>query len=152
MILIDPFSWNRAVCTVLGLMILTGTLMGRMYLVNWLRTRESIVVQRTAALDEPEQREDTGQEGLEKDWEERLKERKKELRQISHQILHLQERGAHLAVEVEEKKIQIENLQEEIRELSCPNQEEEACDMEISGLKLALTVLTEEESIRHVGD
>ena len=30
--------------------------------------------------------------------------------------------------------------------------EEESCDMEISGLKLALTVLTEEESIRHVGD
>ena len=29
LILIDPFSWNRAVCTVLGLVILTGTLMGR---------------------------------------------------------------------------------------------------------------------------
>ena len=152
LVLIDPFSWNRVVCTVLGLVILTGTLMGRMYLVNWLRTRESIVVQRTAARDEPEQREDAEQEGLEKDWEERLKERKKELRQISHQILRLQERGAHLAVEVEEKKIQTENLQEEIRELSCPTQEEESCDMEISGLKLALTVLTEEESIRHVGD
>jgi len=46
----------------------------------------------------------------------------------------------------------IENLQEEIRELSCTTWEEESCDMEISGLKLALTVLTEEESIRHVGD
>ena len=87
-----------------------------------------------------------------KDWEERLKERKKELRQISHQILRLQERGVHLATEAEEKKIQTENLQEEIRELSCPTWEEESCDMEISGLKLALTVLTEEESIRHVGD
>ena len=152
LVLIDPFSWNRVVCTVLGLVILTGTLMGRMYLVNWLRTRESMAVQRTAARNEPEQREDTGQEELQKDWEERLKERKKELRQTSHQILRLQERGAHLATEVEEKKIQIENLQEEIRELSCPTQKEESCDMEISGLKLALTVLTEEESIRHVGD
>ena len=152
LILIDPFSWNRAVCTVFGLMILTGTLMGRMYLVNWLRTRDSMVVQRTVVRDEPEQEEDTEQEELQKDWEERLKERKKELRQISHQILRLQERGVHLATEAEEKKIQTENLQEEIRELSCPTWEEESCDMEISGLKLALTVLTEEESIRHVGD
>ncbi len=46
-----------------------------------------------------------------------MKERKKELRETSHQILRLQERGAHLAVELEEKKIQIENLQEEIREI-----------------------------------
>lgn len=152
LILIDPFSWNRAVCTVLGLVILTGTLMGRMYLVNWLRTRDSMVVQRTVVRDEPEQKEDTEQEELQKDWEERLKERKKELRQISHQILRLQERGVHLSTEAEEKKIQTENLQEEIRELSCPTWEEESCDMEISGLKLALTVLTEEESIRHVGD
>ena len=53
LILIDPFSWNRAVCTVLGLVILTGTLMGRMYLVNWLRTRDSMVVQRTVVRDEP---------------------------------------------------------------------------------------------------
>ena len=36
--------------------------------------------------------------------------------------------------------------------MSCPTWEDESCDMEISGLKLALTVLTEEESIRHVGD
>ena len=95
-----------------------------------------MVVQRTVVRDEPEQKEDTEQEELQKDWEERLKERKKELRQISHQILRLQERGVHLA----------------IRELSCPTWEDESCDMEISGLKLALTVLTEEESIRHVGD
>ena len=94
-----------------------------------------MVVQRTVVRDEPEQKEDTEQEELQKDWEERLKERKKELRQISHQILRLQERGVHLATEAEEKKIQTENLQEEI-----------------PGLKLALTVLTEEESIRHVGD
>lgn len=152
LILIDPFSLNRAVCTVLGLVILTGTLMGRMYLINWLRTRESMAVQRTAVRDEPEQEEGTEQEELQKDWEERLKERKKELRQISHQILRLQERGVHLATEAEEKKIQTENLQEEIRELSCPTWEEDSCDMEISGLKLALTVLMEEESIRHVGD
>ena len=147
LVLIDPFSWNRAVCTVLGLVILMVTLMGRMYLVNWLRIRDSMVVQRTVVRDEPEQKEE-----LQKDWEERLKERKKELRQISHQILRLQERGVHLATEAEEKKIQTENLQEEIRELSCTTWEEESCDMEISGLKLALTVLTEEESIRHVGD
>lgn len=75
-----------------------------MYLVNWLRTRDSMVVQRTVVRDEPEQKEDTEQEELQKDWEERLKERKKELRQISHQILRLQERGVHLATEAEEKK------------------------------------------------
>ncbi len=108
-----------------------------------------MVVQRTVVRDEPEQEEDTEQEELQKDWEERLKERKKELRQTSHQILRLQERGAHLAVELEEKKIQIENLQEEIREMASPTLEEEDCDMELSGLKLALTVLTEEETVRH---
>ena len=151
LILVDPFFWNRIVCTVLGLVILTGTLMGRKYLANWLRTRGSMAMQQTIVRDEPEQTTDASEEVSPKDWEERLKERKKELRQISHQILRLQERGAYLAVEVEEKKIQTENLQEEIRELSCPTQEEESCDMEISGLKLALTVLTEEESIRHVG-
>lgn len=92
-----------------------------------------MVVQRTAVRDEPEQKEDTEQEELQKDWEERLKERKKELRQISHQILRLQERGVHLATEAEEKKIQTENLQEEIR--SClVRREEESCDMEISVL------------------
>ena len=53
-----------------------------------------MVVQRTAVRDEPEQEEGTEQEELQKDWEERLKERKKELRQISHQILRLQERGS----------------------------------------------------------
>lgn len=99
---------------------------------------------------EMSERESAGEE-LQKDWEERLKERKKELRETSHQILRLQERGAHLAVELEEKKIQIENLQEEIREMASPTLEEEDCDMELSGLKLAFTVLTEEETVRHAG-
>ena len=95
---------------------------------------------------EMSERESAGEE-LQKDWEERLKE----LRETSHQILRLQERGAHLAVELEEKKIQIENLQEEIREMASPTLEEEDCDMELSGLKLAFTVLTEEETVRHAG-
>ena len=149
--LIDPFSWNRVVCTIVGLVILVGALAGRKYLADWLRTRRSTVMQAAAPKEaEMSERESAGEE-LQKDWEERLKERKKELRETSHQILRLQERGAHLAVELEEKKIQIENLQEEIREMASPTLEEEDCDMELSGLKLAFTVLTEEETVRHAG-
>ncbi len=125
LILIDPFSLNRAVCTVLGLVILTGTLMGRMYLINWLRTREVWPCNGQLCGMSRSRRKARNRKELQKDWEERLKERKKELRQISHQILRLQERGVHLATEAEEKKIQTENLQEEIRELSCPTWEED---------------------------
>ena len=151
LVLIDPFSWNRVVCTIVGLAILVGALAGRKYLADWLRTRRSTVMQAAAPKEaEMSERESAGGE-FQKDWEERLKERKKELRETSHQILRLQERGAHLAVELEEKKIQIENLQEEIREMASPTLEEEDCDMELSGLKLAFTVLTEEETVRHAG-
>lgn len=151
LVLIDPFSWNRVVCTIVGLVILVGALAGRKYLAEWIRTRGNTVTQ--AAVSQKAEMEQTKSAGEEspKDWEERLKERKKELRKTSHQILRLQERGAHLAVELEEKKIQVENLQEEIREMSYPTPEEEDCDMELSGLKLAFTVLTEEETVRHAG-
>lgn len=151
LILIDPFSWNRVVCTIAGLAILVGALAGRKYLADWLRTRANTAAQAAVPKETEISRRQPAVEESQKDWEERLKERKKELRQTSHQILRLQERGAHLAVELEEKKIQIENLQEEIREMAFPTPEEEDCDMELSGLKLAFTVLTEEETVRRAG-
>ena len=128
------------ICTIAGLGILAGALVGRKYLADWIRTRENPAVQIPVER-KTEPSEETQEEDAEILWEERLKVRKKELRQTSHQILQLQERGEHLAAELEEKKIQVENLQEELREISHPTQEEEECDMELSGLNLAVTVL-----------
>lgn len=150
LVLIDPFSWNRVICTIVGLVILVGALAGRKYLAEWIRTRGNAAVQ-AVVPGEAEVVTGSDEEESQKDWEERLKERKKELRKTAHQILRLQERGAHLAVELEEKKIQIGNLQEEIQEVSYPTQEEEDCEMELSGLRLAFTVLTEEETVRYAG-